>query len=346
MTTQDAVQEIAADIAQTPADLPSSPIASGTDVGDAAANGCLPDQVDCLIIGGGPAGMTAAIYLARYHRKILVIDNNKSRARWIPLSHNFPGYPDGVTGPGLLDRLWQQAAHYDIPVLNGLVEVLEKRGDGFVTTLGGDQAARTITAHNVLLATGVSDVGNQDGGWTAAIRRGAIRLCPICDAYEITGKRVGLIARGKQAARHALFLRTYTADLTLVRIDSADTPLPEQDRTALTAAGIDLIEDPAPALSIDQDDVVHITTSDGRPLHFDTVYPMFGCKPRSELASRLGAECDPDGNLTVDSHQSTSIAGLYAAGDLVSGLNQISVAVGHAAIAATAIHNRSAPRFA
>ena len=245
-----------------------------------------------------------------------------------------------MTGPALLQRLHQQAGHYDVPIMVDTVTCLERRGERFVTAVAG----KSIEADHVLLATGVCDVGNQDGAWTAAIRKGAIRLCPICDAFEITGKKVGLLARGSQAAHHALFLRTYTAGLTLVRID-VETPLPEDERAALAAAGVVVIEDPAPTLTIDENDMPHLSTRAG-VLQFDSIYPMFGSQPRSDLAAALGATCDADGNLLVDAHQCTSVPGLYAAGDLVTGLNQISVAVGHAAVAATAIHNRAAPRFA
>ena len=312
-----------------------------------AAPGADDTPLDCIIVGGGPAGLTAALYLARYRRRVALIDGGDSRARWIPVSHNFPGFPDGVTGPGLLDRLHQQIAQYDVAFVSNQVDGLARRGPLFVATLGD----RTVLAEQVLLATGVSDVGNREGAWTAAIKRGAVRLCPICDAYEVTGKKVALLARGTQVVSHALFLRTYTRELTLVRTDT-DSALSAADRQTLAEAGITLIEDTAPELVLappGQSEPVPgavVVTSDGRRRTFDTVYPMFGCHPRSELAQTLGAECDADGNLLVDAHQATSVPGLYAAGDLVSGLNQISVAVGHAAVAATAIHNRAERQFA
>ena len=85
--------------------------------------------------------------------------------------------------------------------------------------------------------------------------------------------------------------------------------------------------------------------ADGSAAEYDTLYPVLGCAPQSQLALRLGAARDAEGALVVDAHQQTSIDGLYAIGDVVSALNQISVAVGHAAIAATAVHNRLAPNF-
>jgi thioredoxin reductase (NADPH) len=270
-----------------------------------------------------------------------VVDSAESRAQWIPVSHNFPGFPDGVTGPGLLARLHEQAGRYQAPVHAGRVETLSIDDGVFLASVDG----QPVRARHVLLATGVADVGNRDGAWTASIRRGAIRLCPICDAYEVTGKRVALLTRGTHAVQHALFLRNYTPHLTLIRTDP-QVPLPDEERGALREAGVLLIDDPQPLLTVDEAGLAHVATTDGRNLEFDSVYPMFGCHPRSELARGLNADCDPDGNLLVDAHPMTSVDRLYAAGDLVTGLNQISVAVGHAAVAATAIHNRAGYRFA
>jgi thioredoxin reductase (NADPH) len=294
-----------------------------------------PAQVDCLIVGGGPAGLTAAIYLARYRRSVAIVDAGQSRASLIPVSHNFPGFPEGVTGNGLLQRLREQVAHYPIQVLRGTVSQLEKQQDLFTTTIENGE----IRARKVLLATGIADMGGQTGDWGQSIQSGAIRLCPVCDGFEVIDQKVAVLACGTQAVRHALFMRTYTRDLTLVCTDP-ETAVGDADRAQLKAAGIALIEERTPVLFVTDNGAPIVRTGSG-DYHFDAVYPMFGAHPRSELAKELGARCDAEGNLLVDEHQQTSIPGLYAAGDVVSGLNQISVAAGQAAIAATDIHNRS-----
>ncbi len=299
-----------------------------------------PLKVDCLIIGGGPAGLTAAIYLARYRRHVVLVDSGQSRAALIPVSHNFPGFPQGVTGTALLQRLREQLGPYQVAILSDTVLALQKSEDLFTVTLGELE----IHARTVLLATGIADKGVGTGDWNRAIQGGAIRLCPICDAFEVIDSRVVVLACGSQAIKHALFMRTYTDDVTLVRTDP-DTAIGDADRAALAAAGISLIEEAAPLISMTSDGKAAIRTSDGKVHYFDVAYPMFGCHPRSDLAKELGVACDSDGNLLVDAHQHTSIPGLYAAGDVVSGLNQISVATGQAAIAATDIHNRLQHRF-
>jgi thioredoxin reductase (NADPH) len=299
-----------------------------------------PQQVDCLIVGGGPAGLTAGIYLARYRRRAIIIDGGQSRASLIPVSHNFPGFPEGVTGPGLLQRLRAQVAHYQVQILAGIMVDLEKQQDIFTTTIG----AQEIQANRVLLATGIADLGVESGVWNQAIRNGAIRLCPVCDGFETIDQKVAILACGRQAISHALFMRSYTSNLTLICGD-ADTTMGEAERATLAAAGIVLVDDPAPEIFIAESGAPVVRTSTGTEFSFDSVYPMFGAHPRSDLAVALGAGCDDDGNLLVDEHQQTSIPGLYAAGDVVSGLNQISVAAGQAAVAATAIHNQLERRF-
>ncbi|ESQ88619.1 hypothetical protein ABAC460_15115 [Asticcacaulis sp. AC460] len=290
-------------------------------------------MLDCLIIGGGPAGLTAAIYLARFRRRIAVVDDANSRARLIPVSHNFPGFPHGVTGDGLLLRLREQLAPYDVPRHDSRVEILSRHDDHFAAHTA-DQA---FEAKTVILATGISDAGVDMQRLEPAIRDSTIRLCPVCDGFEAMDRRVAVVARTDHAIGHALFLRTYTADLTLVHVGEA--ALDQEGRGRLSDAGIRLVEGASVDIRID-DDGKPVVALDGTPHGFDMVYPMFGCRPRAGLAQALGAQSDEVGELTTDRYQETTVPGLFAAGDVVSGLNQISVACGQAAIAACHIHHK------
>src|SRR5947209_12899246 len=110
----------------------------------------MDDALDCVIIGAGPAGLTASTYLARFCRRIRVFDAGNSRARYIPLSHNYPGFPGGIAGPELLERLRDQAARYGVQVTQALVEAVEKDGDYFLVSTGNEH----VRTHKVLLATG------------------------------------------------------------------------------------------------------------------------------------------------------------------------------------------------
>ncbi|HYE37156.1 NAD(P)/FAD-dependent oxidoreductase [Methylocaldum sp.] len=291
-------------------------------------------RLDCLIVGAGPAGLTAAIYLARFRRKIKAVDAGASRASLIPVSHNYPGFPDGISGSDLLARCRAQALRYGASIVPGVVTRIEKVDDGFIATRGDDR----LIARTVLLATGVLDIEPVLPNLKDAIRCGYIRHCPICDGYEVIDKKVAVIGSGKGGLSEALFLRCYTADLTLLTLGK-DMALTDDDRETLRQARIRVIEEPIDEVYFEQGKIGAIRMESGQTHYFDALYSALGAAIRSDLAIQIGAQCDPEGHLIVDDHLRTSVPGLYAAGDVVSALNQISVATGHAAIASTTIHN-------
>ena len=286
-------------------------------------------DLDCLIIGGGPAGLTAAVYLARYHRRVALFDSGESRARLIPESHNYPGFPNGISGDHLLASLSAQAAHYGIVTVSSRVTSLQPTHPGFRVLHDGGE----LTARFVLLATGIVDKHPQMDGLAAAIADGLMRYCPVCDAFEATDKKIGVYGPGSDAASKARFLRGYSADVTWLR--PSGQPSPEDELPAMAEAGIGVVD----AVDELRGKGASIHAMSGGAAHrFDIVYPALGCDVRSPMAAALGAEITDVGCLKVDEHQRTTVDGLYAAGDVVSDLHQIAVATGHAAIAATHIH--------
>src|SRR5690606_833014 len=288
-------------------------------------------MLDCLIIGGGPAGLIAATYLARFRRSVEVVDAGSSRASLIPLSHNCPGFPDGISGDELLIRLRDQATRYGARLTQGRIEHLARSEAGIFTAMNGHDA---IQAKNVLLATGVLDIEPALPNLADAIRQGYIRHCPICDGYEVIGKKVAVIGHGSKLMREALFLRHYTDRLTVLTLGE-NIGLEEDEHRLLERHGIRVIDEPIAEVYIEQGKIAALRGHGGTRHEFDTLYSALGTKVRSELALALGAACDDQSCLVVgQDHVETSIPGLYAAGDVVSGLNQISVAAGQAAIAA------------
>lgn len=293
-----------------------------------------PSPLDCLIVGAGPAGLTAAIYLARFRRRIRLVDSGASRAKWIPRSHNLPGFPNGVHGQDLLDALAAQAAAYGVRIESGRVTQIGRRGDGFTAAVG-DEAVEAAT---VLLATGVVETVPAIEGVSEAIRRGLVRVCPICDGYETAGRKVAVLGAGDHAAREALFLRGFAKDVTLVLTLAASlSPAIEGE---LAAANIAVLRAEVTSVAVHDRDVTVVCVAGGEPYHFNLLYSAFGVTPQVKLARELGVVLDDQNRIPVGDHQETSAPGLFAAGDVVRGLNQISVAEGEAAIAATAIHNR------
>ena len=292
------------------------------------------DSVDCLIVGAGPAGLTAAIYLARYRRRIALYGAGSPRAAYIPSTRNYPGFPDGISGDELLQRLREQAGRYGAQVREARVESLRHHDGAFMASAGGAE----IRAATVLLATGVVDKEPEMAGLRDAIERGCIRLCPICDGHEVIGSCVAVYGPLKETVGHAVFMRTFTDDVTLL-VPKGDGPPGSEELRRLRSAGVKLLDSPVAEITMTAEGMAAVRLADGSGHVFTTLYPTLGARRLTELATGLGARCDDEGDIVVDRHQQTTVPGLYAAGDVVAALNQLSVAVGHAAIAATAIHN-------
>jgi len=292
-------------------------------------------MVDCLIVGGGPAGLTAALYLARYRRSVALVDSDESRASLIPKTHNYPGFVAGISGSDLLKKLREQAYSYGVGVNQGMVQsILLRDDDTFqaMTTCG------VVSSRRIILATGLVDKDLRLPKQSEAIEEGLLRYCPICDGYEAIAKRICVIGNGPEAARKALFLRTYSRDVTLLSLD----PIATGWLSELNDARVRVLRSPIVDIKKVKDDII-LTFDDATSMTFDVVYPVLGCSVRSELALSLGAKHNDVGCLETDHHQRTGVKGIYAIGDVVSDLHQIAVGAGHAAIAATHIHN-SLPR--
>lgn len=297
--------------------------------------GSADDPLDCVIVGGGPGGLTAAIYLARFRRRFVLVDGGESRASWIPRSHNHPAFPHGINGAELLERMREQLAVFGARVRPGTVTGLGRDDERFIATVDKDR----LVASFVLLATGVVDNEPPLPNALAAVRRGLLRQCPICDGYEMIDRPLVVIGQKTHGVAEALFLRTYTADITLVTLGEK-LDLSDNDRSCMVDAGIRVIDAPLADATVEGGGVARLTFTDGTELVSDTVYSALGVCPQTQLATGLGVTLHPDGRIITDAHQRTSVEGCYAAGDVVTGLNQLAVAMAQGEIAAVDIHNR------
>ena len=265
--------------------------------------------LDCLVIGGGPAGLTAAIYLARFHLDILVVDGGKSRAALIPCTHNHAGFPDGISGKELLERMreqaqqiWRQdrrrvrhparARRAERPVRRRMGLGLGRRPAPSCSRPASPTAARrwTKTLHDDALA------------------RGLIRYCPICDGYEVTDKKVGVIGSGSHGVAEAVFLRGYTADVTLIAPDKA-LHVSRGGPAAAEGRG-DRDASTAPRKRSRSPRTASSSTRPKGHYTFDSIYPALGSRHAHASWRRWSArELGDDGCIRVDSHQRTSVAG-------------------------------------
>ena len=282
---------------------------------------------DCIIVGGGPAGLTAALYLARFLRDVVVFDAREGRAGLIPKTHNLAPFPDGIAGQDLLDRMRSHAERYGAELALGTVqEIAQKNGVFHVET-----DDRNAVARRIILASGVINhrpplsAEDHDLG----LLRGLIRYCPICDAYEVRDKRIAVLGSGEHGLAEAQFIRRYSRDVTLI---------PPNGPAANPTDGIACLGAPMRRLSLTDRQVI-VEPETGASQQFDTLYVALGTSPRSDLAKTLGATCSRSGCVVVDDHQQTSVDGVFAVGDIVEGLDQIAYAMGQGAVAATKIHN-------
>jgi thioredoxin reductase (NADPH) len=211
---------------------------------------------------------------------------------------------------------------------------LKKTSDEFLAKSAGE----TFTAKTVLLATGVWNhkPDMPDDIHDAALARGLLRYCPICDGYEITDLPVAVIGTAERGVNEAEFVRSYTKAVTLIAPAGAHE-LTSAQRLRLDRAEIQRLDGPCLGFAL-LEKTLEVTVP-GNRIEFASVYPALGSDIHSQLAVELGAAVTQEGCLEVDEHQRTTISGFYAAGDVVLGLNQISHAIGEAAVASTAIRN-------
>lgn len=292
---------------------------------------------DCAIVGAGPAGLHCGTYLGRFLRSSVIFDGGRPRASWIPITRNFPCFPAGVTGTSLLNCLREQAVLSGSEIRAERVSAVEGADGEFVVRTGHDE----ITARKVILATGVLDIPPEVPN--AERYKGlTIRHCPICDVYEARNRRMALFGHGDHAAQAALWIAHFSREITLITCGHSAGEIEPAVLDELRHAGIPVLEQRVADIRERGDELGDVILEDGTVIE-DVFrgYSLMGLRPNSELAAELNIELDPEGYILVDANQETSVKGIYAAGDVVSGdVAQIVVGLGHAAVATTHVHNR------
>jgi thioredoxin reductase (NADPH) len=294
------------------------------------------DNAEVIIVGAGPAGLTAALYLARYQRDVLVLHDGKSRALRIPKTHNAPGFPDGIEGPELIRRMTRHATEFGTRIMEAEVTGIEQTAAGFRLRAGDGQS---WDARAVILASGIvlNQVNLPHAVHEAAIKAGVLRYCPVCDGYEHSEARIGVIGCDSDGAAEALFLRNYSSDITLMPLSHPE--LTPAQAKQMADAGITVKGGALVALEPGTEEMVVRLEGEAAPLTFDVIYPALGCRPRSDLAEQLGLALKSEGCVPAGAIKTSGVPGFFAAGDVVEGLDQISVAMGHGAMAGTNAHN-------
>ncbi|MCL6515892.1 NAD(P)/FAD-dependent oxidoreductase [Alicyclobacillus sp.] len=290
---------------------------------------------DCLIVGGGIAGLQAAIQLGRYGHRVLVIDGGWGRSVWCHAYHNLLGWPDGVSGPYLRAIGRAQAERFGVRFTEDWIERAERiHPEGFRLTGAG---GKTYAGRRLLIATGVSDHLPDVAGLMPRLGI-SVYICPDCDGYEVRGKRTVVLGRGDAGAGMALALYAFTPHL--VFLDHAADPVAQHLAEALSERGIRRVTGRAVALEGPGDRLEGVRLADGRVMEAEGAFIAFGGnRVHAEIAVQLGVQVHDNHHIPVHPRtRATNVPGVWAAGDVAAHSEQVSIAMGDGAQAAIWIH--------
>ena len=287
---------------------------------------------DVIIVGGGFAGLSAAVYLGRSKRDTLLIHTNRSMAKWELDVQNYLGFPHGIEGQVLLDRSLEQVNRFAVDVKEDDIHTLTVEESRFV--LRSDSAR--YQARRVLLATGLTHVPPKIPGVRECLGR-SLFFCKDCDAYRMQGKCILVIGDTNEAADYALAMLVFSAHVTIC----TNGQLPRWDPAHagwLREYAVPIREESILALHHDQAGQVSECTIGGDILPLDCAFTVQGDVYHHDLARQAGAKLDDDGQIIVDHCQQTNIPGLYAAGCVTAANCQMIIAAGQGALAGQAIN--------
>jgi thioredoxin reductase len=293
---------------------------------------------EIAIVGGGPAGLTAALFLARYLHSVVLIDSRDPR-NWEARGIN--GYLGlhGITPPELRERGRTEAGRSGATLVDGCVSTVRREDDDrFVTTLEG---GRAFTSRRLLLAIGIKDVWPQVPGLDRCYGQ-TVHHCPDCDGHEARDKRTVVIASGRSAAGMALSLTTWTRDLTICT-NGKPSGIEPKVRAKLDGLNIAVVEQPIVRLESDGTQARALVLEDDTTLECDRIFFSIGHYPADDLGVQLGCKRDDEGLIVVDEKYRTSVRNVFAAGDITPGPHLAIAAAGGGAVAALAIHASLVP---
>lgn len=286
-------------------------------------------EVDAVVVGGGPSGLAAASWLARYRRSVVVVDSGDYRARTVERSHGYLGR-DPQTPLDLLARGREEVLAYPTAeVRSGRVDSITRRDDGLFAVDAGDHPP--LLAHRVVLATGVKDALPDIEGMEEHYGASVFH-CPACDGYEARDRDVVALGWDPQLVGFSATLKNWARSVTVVtngRRFQGD----EACRVTMADNEVDLVEEDALAFTGARGHLEGVQLQSGRLLPATLAFFSVAHQPRTALATSLGCELDDEGNVAVDREGLTSVPGVYAAGDLVPGLQLVQIAAGKGAVA-------------
>ena len=288
---------------------------------------------DVAVVGGGPAGLCAAVWLARYLHKVVVVDSGDPR-NWETRGIN--GYlgHHGIRSPELRAIGREEGAKFGVDYVSGIVEeAINESGELFTIRL---REGAVIEAQRILLAIGIKDVWPDIPGLDRCYGE-TIHVCPDCDGYETRDKKTVVVGKGRKAVGMALALTTWTSKIVICT--NGEKPDMEQKLLdQLKALNIPLLDQPIKCVVSKSSEISGIDLDGGMSLDCERLYFAIGQYPADDLGAQLGCKRDEMGRLVIDERNHTSVKNVYAAGDIAPGPQMAIVAAASGAVAAIAIH--------
>jgi thioredoxin reductase len=302
------------------------------------------DLYDCIVVGAGPAGLSASLFLARYRRRTLTFHHNSPRNEYAHGVHGFLGH-HGISPAELLARGRDEVVTHGGLIIEGCVTRIERLSNEHfrLYTANGNENSRTFDARRILLATGLRDLTPDCPGFRDFYGF-SVHHCPDCDGYESIDKRIAVLGSGTKTVGFALSLLTWTNKITLITEEKP--PLSEDDRAKLAEFDISVRDQSIEALDGDfkSKQLQRIIFSDGDVLECEALFFNLGTEPASNLHQMLGCRLDEScGLIWVDQTRQTSVEGVYAAGDITPNSQLAIVAAAEGAMAAIHIHDSLIP---
>jgi thioredoxin reductase (NADPH) len=289
-------------------------------------------EYEVVVVGGGPAGLTAALYTTRLGHDTAVINRGGGRAAMMRDTHNVIGITEDTSGNELLQTAIEQVQGYGADYHRDFVTDAERADDGRIRLEAGDITAVT---DSVVFATGFSD-GRPD---PPAPRTGrGLHYCLHCDAYMFVDESVYVMGHGDSTAHVAMIMLNFTDDVDVL-LDGDDPTWSDETDELVRAHPVDIVEEEITGVENGDDGWLEaLEFEDGTQREYRGGFAMYGSQYNTDLAEQLGVELNDDGTVAVDDHGATSAEGVYAVGDMVPGHNQIPVAMGQGAKAGIDIH--------
>ena len=268
---------------------------------------------EVLIVGGGPAGQAAALYLARFDRRVALFDTGQGRSTWHQINFNYLGFPGGIPARKLRELGCEQLAAYpQVTILEHKVDALHREPDGTFTAEG---QAGQWHGPAVILCTGVVDHYPHFEGWEEYVGR-SMFFCITCDGYICRGKRVVVVGNTNDAASEALQLQRFSPDITVLTNTLDKCDIEPKFIQRLKNANIPMICDKIDEIKGNGGKFEAIYTKGGQCIELDLLFNQQGSTPQVKLAEDVGAALDSNGYIKIDIEQRTSVPGVFAAGDV------------------------------